>query len=137
MSATSEALKQRTEDFAVAVVKFCDALPNTTPGRRIGQQLLDAGTSVAANYRAACRAYTRPLFVTKIATVAEEADESELWFRIIRRTGLQSSAAVASLEQEAHELASIFTASLRTARTGRRPRGNPGNPPIQKSDNIL
>jgi four helix bundle protein len=139
MSATSEALKARTEQFAVDVVKFCETLPNTIAGRKIAGQLIDAGTSVASNYRAACRAYTRPLFVSKLATVSEEADESEFWLRIIRRTGLQSATAVGPPEQEAHELASIFTASLRTARSGQRPRprANPENPPILQSDNIL
>jgi four helix bundle protein len=88
-------------------------------GRRIGQQLIDAATSVAANYRAVCRAYTDPLFVSKLAIVDEEADESEFWFRIIRKTGLQTAAVVSRLEQEAHELASIFSASLRTARLNR------------------
>ena len=116
MSDASQALKARTENFAVAVVKFCETLPNTIAGRTIAGQLIDAGTSVAANYRAACRAYTRPPFVSKLAIVSEEADESELWLRIIRRTGLQSVASLGPLEQEAHELASIFTASLRTAR---------------------
>jgi four helix bundle protein len=130
MSKASEALKARTEAYAVAVVKFCDNLPNTMSGRRLGQQLLEAGTSIGANYRAACRAYTRPLFISKLATVAEEADESEFWLRIIRKTGLQSAAAIDALEQEAHELASIFTASLRTARGARHVRVSPANPSI-------
>ena len=128
MSTASQALKARTEDFAVAVVKFCETLPNTIAGRKIAGQLIDASTSVAANYRAACRAYTRPLFVSKLAIVSEESDESELWLRIIRRTGLHTEATVGPLEQEAHELASIFTASLRTARGAKRaaePRHSP------------
>ena len=87
-------LKARSENFAVGVVKFCETLPNSIAGRKIAGQLIDASTSVAANYRAACRAYTRPLFVSKLAIVAEEADESELWLRIIRRTGLQTPAAI-------------------------------------------
>ena len=64
--------------------------------------------------------YTYPLFISKLAIVDEEADESEFWFRIIRKTGLQNGVAVSGLEQEAHELASIFSASLRTARLNRR-----------------
>lgn len=122
MSEKSQALKIRTEEFAVAVVKFCDRLPNSLAGRRVSQQLIDASTSVAANYRAACRAYTDGLFVSKLAIVDEEADESEFWFRIIRKTGLQTSTAVSSLEQEAHELACIFSASLKTARINRQAR---------------
>lgn len=137
MSTASQALKARTEDFAVAVVTFCETLPNTIAGRKIAGQLIDASTSVAANYRAACRAYTRPLFVSKLALVSEESDESELWLRIIRRTGLHAEATLGPLEQEAHELASIFTASLRTARGNRKAGGsrNLGNPPSLPSDN--
>ncbi len=130
MSEASERLKARTENFAVGVVKFCETLPNTIAGRKIAGQLIDAGTSVAANYRAACRGYTRPIFVAKLAIVAEEADESELWLRILRRTGLQTQAAVGALEQEAHELASIFTASLRTARGQRKRPSPPPNPSV-------
>lgn len=123
MSEKSEGLKIRTEAFAVAVVKFCETLPTrSVAARRIGQQLLDAGTSVAANYRAACRAYTTPLFISKLAIVDEESDESEFWFRLIRKTGLHDADAVKGLEQEAHELASIFSASLRTARANARKR---------------
>ncbi len=117
MSEKSEQLKARTEAFAVAVVKFSDTLPTSMAARRMGQQLLDAATSVAANYRAVCRAYTAPLFISKLAIVDEEADESEFWLRLIRQTGLQNAAAVAPLELEAHELACIFSVSLRTARS--------------------
>jgi four helix bundle protein len=105
MSEASERLKARTENFAVKVVKFCETLLNTIAGRKIAGQLIDASTSVAANYRAACRRYTRPIFVSKLAIVAEESGESELWLRIIRRTGLLPAAGINPLEQEAHELA--------------------------------
>ena len=98
MSEISEQLKARTEAFAVAVVQFCDTMPNSIAGRRIAQQLLDAGTSVGANYRAVCRAYTSPLFISKLAIVDEEADESEFWFRIIRITGLRGADQVKALE---------------------------------------
>jgi four helix bundle protein len=122
MSEKSQQLKTRTEAFAVASVKFCDSLPNTMAGRRLSQQLIDATTSVAANYRAACRAYTDGLFVSKLAIVDEEADESEFWFRVIRKTGLHTGAAIDTLEREAHELACIFAASVRTARANLRKR---------------
>ncbi len=70
-------------------MQFCDTMPNSIAGRRIAQQLLDAGTSVGANYRAVCRASTSPLFISKLAIVDEESDESEFWFRIIRKTELR------------------------------------------------
>ncbi len=122
MSEKSVALKARTEAFAISSIRFCDTLPNSLAGRRISQQLIDASTSVAANYRAACRAYTDKLFVSKLSIVDEEADETEFWFRVIRKAGLQTADAVRQLEQEAHELACIFAASVRTARKNLRKR---------------
>ena len=122
MSDQSDKLRARTLAFAIAVVKFCDTLPNSTAARRIGEQLLDAGTSVAANYRAACRAYTNPLFISKLAIVDEEADECEFWLEVIRETGMQTAQKVSGLQHESHELACIFSASLRTARANARKR---------------
>lgn len=119
MASKAQDLKDRTEAFAVAVVKFCETLPPSMPGRRVGEQLLDAATSVAANYRAACRGFTRPLFVSKIAVVAEEADESEFWLGLMIKTSLAPSKTAEPLRQEAYELTAIFTASLRTARSRR------------------
>jgi four helix bundle protein len=65
---------------------------------------------------------TRKLFVLKLAIVDEEADESELWLRLIRKAGLKRAADIEKLEQEAHELACIFSASIRTARPNLRKR---------------
>ena len=53
MSEASARLKAQTESFAVSIAKFCDTNPNTIDGRKLAGQLIDASTSVAANYRAA------------------------------------------------------------------------------------
>ena len=119
MNSKAGALKDRTQAFAVLVVKFSESLPNTLAARRIGQQLIDSGTSVAANYRAACRAGTRPGFVAKLAIVVEEADESGFWLGLLVETGLATEERLAALRKEADELTAIFTASLRTARSRR------------------
>ena len=71
-------LKKRTKQFALRVLKLVAALPNSLSGRTIGGQLARAGTSVGANYRAACRARTKLEFIAKIGIVEEEADESFL-----------------------------------------------------------
>jgi hypothetical protein len=84
----------------------------------------------------ALKARTENFAVAKLAIVSEEADESELWLRIIRRTGLQAATAIGPLEQEAHELASIFTASLRTARGQRKRPAGPSAPPNPPIDNL-
>lgn len=111
-----EELKGRTKQFGLRVLKLVDALPKTTAGRAIGNQLVRSGTSVGANYRAACRGRSKAEFIAKIGTVTEEADESAFWLEMIMEGGLLNSEMVLSLHQEADELTAIFTASGRTAK---------------------
>lgn len=71
-----EDLKKRTKQFALRILKLVAALPKTLAGKTIGSQLARAGTSVGANYRAACRARSKLEFIARIGIVEEEADES-------------------------------------------------------------
>ena len=112
---TSEELKQRTKDFAKRVLKVVDALPNSIKGRAIGNQLVRSGTSVAANYRAACRGRSKAEFSAKLGTVVEEADESALWLELIIEDGILEESLVKSLLDEANEIVAIMAASRKTA----------------------
>lgn len=85
---TENDLLQRTKDFALRVIKLVDALPNTIAGRKIGDQLIRSGTSVAANYRSACRGRSKAEFIAKLGIVEEEADESALWMELIMASNL-------------------------------------------------
>lgn len=109
-------LKERTIDFAVRVLKFADALPNTPSGRTISNQVARSGCSVAANYRSALRGKSRPDFINKVTIVLEEADETDVWIEIAKRRGLVSEGRVAKLQAEAVELTKIFNATRTTAR---------------------
>ena len=109
-------LKARTKQFGLRVINLVDALPKTTAGRAIGNQLVRSGTSVGANYRAACRSRSKAEFVAKIGIVAEESDESAFWLELIMDANLLKTELVAALHREAEELTAIFTASGRTAR---------------------
>src|SRR5215203_5096591 len=113
---TSKELKDRTKRFAVAIVALCRELPPTLDGRRIGQQLIDSGSSVAANYRAACRARSRAEFIAKLGTVLEESDESLFWLELLVDTKLVTHQRAESLLTEADQLTAIFTASVKTAK---------------------
>ena len=115
MSEKAEQLKKRTFQFAVSIVNLVRALPATFEGRRVGGQLFDAGTSVAANYRAACKARSHAEFIAKIGIVLEEADESEFWLEFLVATSIVPEATVKSHRCEASELSAIFTASHKTA----------------------
>jgi four helix bundle protein len=79
----AEDLKKRTKQFALRVLKLVAALPNNVQGRAVGGQLVRAGTSVASNYRAACRGRSKAEFVAKLGIVVEEADESAFWLELI------------------------------------------------------
>ncbi len=113
---TEKELKHRTKQFALRVISLVDALPSTTAGRAIGSQLVRSGTSVGANYRAACRGRSRAEFVSKLGTVEEEADESAYWMELVVEGSLLPQDRVLPLHQEADELTAIFASSIKSAR---------------------
>ena len=112
---TQDELKARTKDFALRVIKLVRALPKTVEGRVFAGQLIRSGTSVAANYRAACRGRSRAEFAAKIGTVLEEADESALWLELIVEAGLLAPSRCQLLLEEAGELVAIFAATRKSA----------------------
>jgi len=109
-----EQLKQRTKDFALRVMTLVDHLPKNRKGRIIGDQLLRGATSVAANYRAACRARSSAEFAAKLGTVLEETDENALWMELIADGGLLKQSSVEALLVEANEPAAIMLSARRT-----------------------
>ena len=114
-------LKRRTKRFALDIVNFVESLPRDETCRVIGRQLLRAGTSVGANYRAANRAKSPPDFLSKMGTVEEEADESGYWLELLVDAGKTTIAKAAPLLTEAGELVAIAVSSINTARgTARR-----------------
>jgi len=108
-------LKKRTKSFSLRIIKLVGALPKTVEGRAIGSQLIRSGTSVGANYRAACRGRSKPDFVAKLGIVEEEADESVFWMELIIETNMMKKELVEPLLQEANELVAIMTASRKSA----------------------
>src|SRR5437763_16911603 len=108
-------MKQRTKQFALRVLKLADALPKTRSGNVIAAQIVRSGTSVAANYRALCRAKSRADFVNKTSFVEEEADESCFWLELLIERGLVAARRVQPLLNEANELTAIFVSSRKTA----------------------
>jgi four helix bundle protein len=114
-----EELKKRTKEFALRIIKLVNALPNNPVGRVIGNQLLRAGTSVGANYRAACRSKSKSDFIYKISIVEEEADESAFWLELIIESGLMPKSKIESLLKEADELTAIFVSTNKTAKSNK------------------
>ncbi|MGH9941625.1 MAG: four helix bundle protein [Pyrinomonadaceae bacterium] len=108
-------LKLRTKRFSLRVIKLVGALPRNVEGRAIGNQLVRSGTSVGANYRAACRGRSKAEFISRLGVVEEEADESAFWMEMIIDSGLMEQKLVEPLLKEANELVAIITASRITA----------------------
>jgi len=114
VSTTPEQLRSRTKEFALRIVRLFRSLPRSPEAQVIGKQLLRSGTSVGANYRAACRARSKAEFVAKLGVVVEEADESAFWLELLVETGTFKREKVEGLLNEAHELTALFNASRST-----------------------
>jgi len=113
----TEDFKNRTKAFALRVIRLTEALPKNQTANVIGKQLLRCGTSVGANYRAACRARSTPEFIAKMGIVEEECDESMYWMELIVEAGLMEEKLLIDLKSEANEILSMVIASIKTARS--------------------
>ena len=107
-------LKARTKMFARRVLRLVEALPRTRSGNIVAGQLGRAGTSVGANYRAACRARSTADFVSKLGIVEEEADESAFWMELVIEEEMLAAGKVRALWEEANELTAIMVSSRKT-----------------------
>jgi four helix bundle protein len=121
LNTKAEALQERTAAFAVAIIRLCETIRDSMATRTIKSQLIDAATSVAANYRAACRARSRAEFIAKIGLVREEADEAHGWLCMLVNIGAVKESAAPHIK-EANELTNIFSASYLTARRRGKPK---------------
>jgi four helix bundle protein len=113
---SDEDLRTRTKRFAIRILRLYRALPAKEEARILGKQLLRSGTSVGANYRAACRARSKAEFIAKLGIVLEESDETVFWLELLLEAGIVSHNQLDGLVKEAHELTSIFVTALRTAK---------------------
>ena len=109
-------LQQRTKKFAPSIIELYRRLPGTGEARVIGNQVLRSGTSVAGNYRAACRSRSKADFISKIGIVVEEADETVFWLELIIESRVLRSETVQPVLTDANQLLAIFSASRSTAR---------------------
>ena len=111
-----EQMKARTRAFALRVIRLAESLPNTPTANVIRNQMVRCGSSVGANYRAACRARSKPDFASKMGIVEEEADETMYWIDLLIDAGLVKRERVTDLLNEADEILSITVSSIKTAK---------------------
>ncbi len=114
---TPDEMKDRTKRFAVRIVKYVDSLPRGRSIDELTRQLVKAGTSVGANYRAACIARSKAEFVSKLQISFEEADEWVYWLEVLDDSGHSNGKENENLKKEGKEIAAILMASLTTSRS--------------------
>lgn len=110
-------MKDRTKRLALRVITMAEELPHTHAGRNFANQITRSACSVAANYRAACRARTKAEFAAKIGIAEEEADETLFWLEMIEAHGCFQPAKIAPLKKESDEITAILVASRKTAKS--------------------
>ena len=119
---TQEEMKARTKKFALRVIRLVESLPNTKTANVIGNQLIRSGTSVEANYRAACRAKSTADFISKLSIVEEENDESIYWMELLIESKTVEANLLQNLMKEADEILSIIVSSIKTSKERRNPK---------------
>jgi four helix bundle protein len=127
-SMNPEEMKARTRSFALRIIRLAESLPDTSTAKVIQHQMIRCGSSVGATYRAACRAKSRPDFVSKMGTVEEEADETIYWMELLIDAEIVKRPRIADLLDEADQILSIVIASIKTAK------GLRANPQSEISD---
>ena len=108
--------KARTKKLAVAVIREVNKLPRSLATDVIGKQLIRSGTSIGANYRAACRAKSSPDMINKMKIVEEESDETEYWLELLVEAEIVPQNQIAGIYKETDEILAMTVASIKTLR---------------------
>ena len=106
--------KRRTKQLALGIIKAVEGLPKNRTADVLGKQLIRSGTSIGANYRAACRGRSTADVIAKLRIVEEEADESAYWMELLVESGLVSESQLSRLSRGTNEILAMTVASIRT-----------------------
>ncbi len=121
--------KKRTKQLALRIINLVNSLPKTTAAQVIGKQILRSGTSVGANYRAACRAKSTADILYKLTVVEEEADETLYWLELLVEGEIVPESKLTSLMSETNEIVAMIVASIKTIKQ----RKNNSSPSLSSS----
>jgi four helix bundle protein len=107
-------LRSRTKLFTIDLIRYLKSLSNDYIEMTIAKQLLRSGSSLAANYRAACRGRSKQEFFSKLSIVVEETDETMFWLEILIESGIADNSVSKSLLERATEFIRIFSKARKT-----------------------
>ncbi len=115
-----DVMKKRTKAFAMRILKMAEVFPKNSTSNIISHQIVRCGTSVASNYRAACRARSKAEFIAKLGIVEEEADETLFWLELIEESGILTPNLIQEIKREANEITAIIVVSLKSAKSNKK-----------------
>jgi len=113
--------KRRLYGFTLKLIEFLDSLPSDNVSRRVGDQLLRSGTSIISNYIEGQSASSKKDFTNYFNTSLKSANESKLWFAVLRDSKRAKPENVAWFLNELDEFSRILAASIMTLKGKRQP----------------
>ena len=108
--------KERTKRLAISIIRLVEEMPKSVAATAIARQIVRSGTSIGANYRAACRAKSTADMINKLKIVEEESDETEYWLELIAEMGYLPQDKISPLAKETNEIVAMTVASIKTLR---------------------
>jgi len=108
--------KERTKKLAIAIIRLVEEMPKSVAATAIARQIVRSGTSIGANYRAACRAKSNADMINKLKIVEEESDETAYWLELITEMGYLPPEKISPLARETNEIVAMTVASIKTLR---------------------
>ena len=112
--------KERTKKLAIAILKLVEGMPRSIAADVLARQIVRSGTSIGANYRAACRAKSTADMINKLKIVEEESDETAYWLELIVDAGYLSQEKISLVAKETNEILAMTVASIKTLRSRNR-----------------
>lgn len=109
-------LQDRLKNYAIAIVKFSEDLPDKSGFKTVKNQIVRSAPSSAANYRSACRAKSTKDYISKMEIVEEELDETMFWLEFTVGLSEDYRLQVKPLWKEGDELLAIIVSSIVTTK---------------------
>ena len=115
----AEQFRNRTKELTLKTMWLFKELKKSDETQLVGRQLIRCSSSVAANYRAACRARSKAEFYAKISIVVEEADEVLFWLEVLNELEVVNKDLIDPLQKEAKEILKVMSKARKTTSKGR------------------
>lgn len=112
-----EVFTNRTIQFSINVIKFCDKLPRTTSAQVLVRQLIRSATSIGANFVEAQATHSRKEFINYLTISLKSSNETIYWLTLLRELKIVNILLISQLIKETRELGNILGSSVKKLRS--------------------